>query len=650
MGGLFNRLKIWAFEEVLKSQDLNDEFNNIINNLGPATISSYSSTVMQMQIQTDPGELNSENLPISLANEITDLRFVIARITGETYWYESAPISLVQANNILNDAIGLPQNRIVSGLTTGRSSAPCYLVPSGSGLSVTLKASPSHPFICVINGTQYEFTSDIVLTGLTPAPSSQNTATVNGDFFTACAGERWTRLSGEQQDQLSIASAGTNITNKVGFVIALQNPNSLNEIFVSRLVDSGSISNAYRGYFFDSTGTPIPRDILNNGDVLNLLSLAYIFITTAGTLDVTYNEPQYNGTAPSTPATGDYWFDESTSQWMKYSGTMFTVANATLVGLAASNTTTTIGARSEDFFNVYSRINSMLLEGGGTSLAISTLTASASVYGTQMSFKNALEWDYPSSLDTGLTATDQEWYAYLTEKGNTVISDQHPYDRFGDLKGWYHPYESWLCVAGFFVGAAGPFGTTGQIFSPSLYSFSCVNPEDMPGQIAMDLSFFRVGRPRGGYIPLDGTVQGYGSRALYHRLYSFIGTCCGDGSAISDTNFFTLPTANGYFPRFYDPTAGTDGGSRTGFDAGGNTGFALGTVEADQNLTHDHVAYAGHSGSGSENRIAPDSPSPPTGGGGSFVTVTNSLTSGIQSSGGNESRPYNFMVGIWLKV
>ena len=94
MPGRFTRLKTWTALENLLYTDLNAEFDNIILNMVPSTIDDYSSTVSAMRVQTNPGSQGSESLATSLAGELERLRFVISRIIGKTYWYDTPSRSL----------------------------------------------------------------------------------------------------------------------------------------------------------------------------------------------------------------------------------------------------------------------------------------------------------------------------------------------------------------------------------------------------------------------------------------------------------------------------------------------------------------------------------------------------------------------------
>lgn len=66
----------------------NGEFQNIFNNGNPLGIGAYSDTDPQMQTATDPFPSGSTSRPTSMGGEIERLRFVLAEITGNTYWYQ----------------------------------------------------------------------------------------------------------------------------------------------------------------------------------------------------------------------------------------------------------------------------------------------------------------------------------------------------------------------------------------------------------------------------------------------------------------------------------------------------------------------------------------------------------------------------------
>jgi hypothetical protein len=57
-----------------------------------------------------------------------------------------------------------------------------------------------------------------------------------------------------------------------------------------------------------------------------------------------------------------------------------------------------------------------------------------------------VEWDNTADMETGAVASDTEYYLYITTDGETKISLERPYDRIGDLRGRYHPYNNWRYI------------------------------------------------------------------------------------------------------------------------------------------------------------------------------------------------------------
>lgn len=82
---------------VLTAAIYNADHQNHIDNHIPNQMDDYSSTVGQMQTQTDPGESGSESQPTTLAGELERLRYAIAEIKGTTYWYETAATDLASS-------------------------------------------------------------------------------------------------------------------------------------------------------------------------------------------------------------------------------------------------------------------------------------------------------------------------------------------------------------------------------------------------------------------------------------------------------------------------------------------------------------------------------------------------------------------------
>lgn len=148
-----------------------------------------------------------------------------------------------------------------------------------------------------------------------------------------------------------------------------------------------------------------------------------------------------------------------------------------------------------------------------------------------------------------------------------------------------------------------------------------------------------------GWLLCDGTAV---SRTTYAALFNAISTAWGYGD---NSTTFNLPDMRGRFPR------GKDGGiardpdraTRTAAATGGNTGDNVGSVQGNQNLSHNHGGSSlPRGGVGDYIRYGTGSSGPYSVGGSAGGTLA--ITSDIASDGGTESRPINANVNFIIKV
>lgn len=441
MAGLFSRLKIWNPGESLTASDLNGEFNHFLSNIDAEHSEGYSANLSEMQTTENPGGLGSENLtqPISMAQEIERLRYVINRIIGKSYWYQTPAQSLEGLNNTISGVFGVSPSRVVSGQKTALSGFPTFLQANGAS-GVRLNASSGTPFNCFIDTNYFSYTANIS-SGVLSAQPSNNTATLASSLGGGQASREAT--------EFTISSAGVGITSNIGRQAIFFIVNGANtEYFLGTIASSTVITGIKRGYFFDSSNAPVPPISLTTGHTITLLRTTYVFIKNDGTLQVSYNPPTYNGTAPASPAINDYWFDVVNSTWKIYTGS-WVVANALYIGMCAQGPVNTVCARSENFFNNYSSLNGIVLsELNNSSVSTKTdIPVNISVYGSLIKndFKDYL-WDMTSNLIPGETeSANTTYYFYLNNIGTPYISSVRPTNESA-LYGWYHPYEALRCV------------------------------------------------------------------------------------------------------------------------------------------------------------------------------------------------------------
>ncbi len=79
--------KTWTSGEILTAADLNNTVTTINSAMEPESIDDYSANNAEMQIATDPYPAGVESKATDIAGELARIRYLLAQITGETYWY-----------------------------------------------------------------------------------------------------------------------------------------------------------------------------------------------------------------------------------------------------------------------------------------------------------------------------------------------------------------------------------------------------------------------------------------------------------------------------------------------------------------------------------------------------------------------------------
>ena len=364
--------------------------------------------------------------------------------------------------------ITAPANRIVSGSTRSSSNQPYYLKANGSATSVQITGNTTN-LVFDVNGSAVTCSTDITISSLTVAPSSNNTALLN---MANASDQELTRYWGETPnkyvmrqnnntvvpffDYLTIDNVGSEISGLVGKTAAFKiNDGSSDEYFIAFVESATKLSNITRGAFLNNVGKPINRIKIANNDTITLMKLTWIFIQNDGTTtDVTYNNPIWSVTQPAGPSTGDYWYDLNVNQWKRYSGSAFVTINRTLLGVCIQDASNCVAARSMDFFYAAKDINNITLDVfSNTNVKAKEKFNSAWVYSNTINFSyETLDWNMTTDLlttgnnDAYASESASTWYyLYLKDDGGSAISDIGPIFR-PDLRGHYHPSNPYLCV------------------------------------------------------------------------------------------------------------------------------------------------------------------------------------------------------------
>lgn len=449
-------------------------------------------------------------------------------------------------------------NRVVSGATRSQSSMPDFIRAAGTSASFTLQGATTN-LVLSINNTATTVSTDIVTSSITLAPSSNNTATVNdtdmtNDFY---AGEIDAEIS-----EIEIDAVGSEISSRVGQVAAFRT--GTNEIFQALIKDATTLTNVFRGYYFNSSGNPITRGNLSNNDTLTLMNIGWVFVEDNGTtVDVTYRTPSISFTAPNSPQTGDYWFDISNQVWKRYSGVSFEVIDRILVGQVVSDDTNTIASRSSDFSNRFREDNNVELDIFSTEIIRASAGSSrVNVYGTEIMVDiSKLNWNITTDLETGLTeSSDTFYYLYLSDKGEEIISDKRPYKR-PDLKGHYHPYHSWRCVGLIYNDSSSDFATENNYFIFEKFNVNGVIPEVVTAKILnsgtasvefQSYNFIEsITRSALGFTPTDFQP------GFFKRTPAVLAIVDDDSSYGNYSVELDQTTADNAYPRFFNSSGST---------------------------------------------------------------------------------------------
>ena len=409
------------------------------------------------------------------------------QLGSATYPWGLAYIDSLISNGSLIDfsSLATESNKIKSGQTRSTSDQADFIRALGTSPAADIQGGTT-PLSLVINGSAATVNTTINLTSLTTASSgAASQCNINEIDWT---GQEFTKYAGEQ-DIINIDAVGANITAKVGQVVCLR---AGTEYFLAYVKSNTELSNCKRGYFFNSSGLPVVRTVLNNNDTLDLMSLGYVFIEDDGaTVEVSYLNPVYSFNEPIGAATGQYWFDLQSSQWRRYDGANFIVINRILTGLVVIDPTNCVASRSLDFDLDYSDLNSIIFnEFDDTIITSQRVDNSISVNANKFDIKNKISFNITTDKVVGVSETaDTTYYCYLTQEGQKFIDTERPYQLDPFKKGNYHPYNSWRCLLSFYNDSSSNISritNIDEVFGVGLSTVTNYGKSLLPQQITIE--------------------------------------------------------------------------------------------------------------------------------------------------------------------
>lgn len=415
-------------------------------------------------------------------------------------------------------------NSIISGLSTEHT-ASIHSPSSSSPRFIELANTTDNPnrikvrgatvpLVCQINGVRTTLNEDVELDLVTPSwiDSSYDTtksinvsdATVNirdrkrygeEDFIagdTPAAGRvKYTRGGADNQIFKSTAykhGTGSNL-----------------EIFRVEKVIDDYLLNLQRGIALNKTGNIEPQDIVNNTKLTALATATILLDQLNPQIPVvTYEKIDYSTDTPLLPVANQYWFDMNINRFKRYTGTQWVEVNRIPIGEVYMDNTGVIGVRCFDFNRGVHNLNTCVIDVqrfGSTSKVYSKAPFSIAVHGQIIDFKNIIEWDISET-----TSFSGYRYLYITEKGEPVkdTNDIAPIYR-PDLRGYYHRYETWRCVAKIYV-TANQAQSTRNYFPHQKYHSNATIPTSFNLELDSDSTLEEV----------DDIVSPYGSRNSGH--------------------------------------------------------------------------------------------------------------------------------------
>lgn len=429
-----------------------------------------------------------------------------------------------------------PKNRIVSGKSRTASNQPQFIDPNGAAASFVLEGATTN-LVLDIDGAAVTVTTDITKSALTVGPSTTPTCLVND---TDAADQETTKTWGEyeaEKETITVDAMGAEMQAFIGQFQFVKIEGVGTEYALVYIKSATELTNAYRGYATDSSGAPVNRTAFFNNDVITVLSTGWVFVENDGaTVDVSYTTPIKSFTAPSGPATGDYWYDMANETWKRYDGASWQIINRTLVGVVGIDSANCVCARSFDFYAKYDELNTIETEINSSSvIQIKNHDAKINVYGMEYHFGfNHGTWNITTDLAGSAdmyNATEQastSYYLYVKDDGDTVISDITPYFRPDLGNAYYHPHNPWRCIAKYYNDSSSDFSTTDSNY----YTDSRYNKN-----VKYDTEF-SAHFTGGGVISLennDGFVVG--------------------NASVSDTSLFTITFGTGFFAGTPSPLA-----------------------------------------------------------------------------------------------
>jgi len=350
---------------------------------------------------------------------------------------DSSTVYSGDGSNLTGIATSESSNKVFNLIESGKSESDGYpaFLSAGASNDANLLATDVN-FVSLIDNVSVTVEADISITGLSTAPAANNTALVNDAFL---LGDNFTKVEGEHNDtSIIIDTIGTEISDRDGEIVAFITGT---EQFIGKVdVANSKLTDVVRGI------GKTDRIVLNNDDTLTIQQLNALYLDKDGA--TTYSSdvfPKELSTAPSTPATGDIFFNTNTRKFNRFDGATFIEIDAVFLGLAICDTSTCQVVDPADFDVAWS--DEISLEGtaiDNTTVSINCRTVS--IAGEVLKGNgNSITIDISDANDreAGVSeAADTRYWVYVDKFYVFRFSNKYP-RKVSNRRGHYHPNKYW---------------------------------------------------------------------------------------------------------------------------------------------------------------------------------------------------------------
>ena len=213
-GGLYNHIDF--SEGILTPDDLNDAHRRHIENLYPEKIDDFAEDLDMFKITQNP-KPSGVVLPVTLAQEIASLRFMIAAITGETNWYDNPPENLIELKAVIEANVGTSTGGGGATITTS-GNKPNNTTPGGDPGDLHIRVTSTRIEFYIKGNTAWPNTANSSVTIVQGAAGTKvrtggsdpnNGTGANGDLWLKINNnvvELWTKAAGAYSKTTSFSS------------------------------------------------------------------------------------------------------------------------------------------------------------------------------------------------------------------------------------------------------------------------------------------------------------------------------------------------------------------------------------------------------------------------------------------------------------